>query len=44
MTKEELMNVKGGVSKSIIVGAVGAIITFLIGVFDGYFRPLSCNP
>ena len=43
MSNEELINIKGGVSKTIIIGGIGVIISFLIGVFDGYFRPLSCN-
>ena len=43
MNKEELLNIKGGVSKGLILGAAGVIITFLIGLFDGYMRPLSCN-
>ena len=43
MSNEELLNIKAGVSKGVIIGVSGAIITFLIGLFDGYFRPLSCN-
>ena len=43
MSKEELLEIKGGVSKGLIIGGVGILITFLIGLFDGYMRPLSCN-
>lgn len=43
MQKDELLNVKGGAIKWAIVGAVGTVVTFLIGVVDGYFRPLKCN-
>lgn len=32
----------GGISPWTLVG-VGAIVVFLIGVYDGYTRPLSCN-
>ena len=43
MNKEELSDIKGGVAKELVIGISGMIITFLIGLFDGYFRPLSCN-
>ena len=43
MSKEELTSIKGGISKTIIAGAAGVIITFVIGLIDGYLRPLSCN-
>ena len=43
MSNEELIKIKGG---GISVGFglfLGGIVTFLIGIFDGYFRPLACN-
>ena len=43
MTKEELLTIKGGISKTVRGGIVVGIITFLIGVIDGYRRPLACN-
>ena len=43
MNNEELMSIKGGVSKTILIGGLGVIISFIIGVLDGYMRPLSCN-
>lgn len=43
LNSEELINVRGGAAKWVILGAVGAALTFLIGVVDGYFRPLKCN-
>lgn len=43
MNNEELFNVKAGISKGFILGGIGVIISFLIGVVDGYLRPLSCN-
>ena len=43
MSSEELLAIKGGVSKGIILGAVGVLITFMIGLVDGYVRPLTCN-
>lgn len=43
LNKNELMNVNGG---DFSIGAgflIGAGIVFLIGVIDGYVRPLKCN-
>ena len=43
LTKEELMNVKGG-GFSIGIGViVTAAVAFVIGVVDGIVRPLKCN-
>ncbi len=43
MTKEELLTVTGGgVSVGLIAG-IGAAITFIIGILDGYLRPQRCN-
>lgn len=40
----ELTNVYGGKSASYTgLLIVGGIITFIIGVIDGYLRPLKCN-
>ena len=38
----ELLNIKGG-SKLVVAGVIGTVITFVIGVLDGYFRPLKCH-
>ena len=38
----ELMTVNGGFSFGLGL-AIGAGITFLIGVIDGFVRPLKCN-
>ena len=43
MNNEELLNTKAGISKGIIIGGISIVISFLIGVVDGYLRPLSCN-
>lgn len=43
LNKQELMNINGG---GISLGAgllIGAGIVFLIGIIDGYVRPLKCN-
>lgn len=41
LSSEELINIRGG-SKTLTGGIIGTIITFVIGVIDGYFRPMSC--
>lgn len=45
LNKEDLLNVIGGSSSGkiglgIIITAVG---TFIIGLIDGFLRPLKCN-
>ena len=42
LNNEELKNINGG-SKYLVVGIAVTIISFVIGIFDGYMRPLSCN-
>lgn len=43
LNNEELKKVEGGGIKIGLIVGIGAIITFLIGVADGYMRPLKCN-
>lgn len=40
---KELMAISGGGFKYGLAALIGGIVTFLIGVVDGYLRPLSCN-
>ena len=43
LEEKELKNIKGG---SVPVGtilAIGAGIVFLVGIVDGFVRPLKCN-
>ncbi len=43
LSKEELLEIKaGGISWS-AVGAIVGIVTFVIGLVDGFIRPLPCN-
>lgn len=42
LTNKELLSVEGGFGLWGIIGIVGGI-TFLIGVIDGFVRPLKCN-
>lgn len=43
LTKEELKNINGGISITGKLLLVGGIISFIIGVIDGFTRPLKCN-
>lgn len=43
LTDKELYSVSGGGIGWGIAGLIGGIITFVIGVIDGYMRPLKCN-
>ena len=42
LNKQEEMNICGGVSPWVIAG-ISAAVVFIIGVVDGYVRPLKCN-
>ena len=41
--ERELENLKGGGISPWVVTGIGTLIVFLIGVYDGFTRPLSCN-
>ena len=41
LSKNELVDITGGAFKYGIAIGIGAVITFLIGVIDGYLRPLK---
>lgn len=43
LEKKELMAIKGGGVSIGLCTLIGAGIVFLIGVIDGYVRPLKCN-
>ena len=43
ISKEELLNIQGGAAKYAIATIIGGLVTFIIGFFDGYFRPLPCR-
>jgi len=42
LNKEQLLCVNGGISAWGIAGIIGGII-FLVGIIDGYVRPLGCQ-
>lgn len=43
LQSDELISITGGAVKYGVVAIVGGLLTFLIGVVDGYLRPLTCN-
>lgn len=43
LTDNELLNINGGAIKWTLGFIIGAAITFIAGVIDGYLRPLRCN-
>ncbi len=42
LKNEELKSVQGGISLGVGI-AIGGVITFLIGLFDGFVRPYACR-
>jgi hypothetical protein len=43
ISNEELKDIYGGGFFACLVILVAALVTFAIGVIDGYVRPLKCN-
>jgi hypothetical protein len=49
IANDELVQIKGGKKKTASSGwiyygfGIGAVISFVVGVVDGYLRPLACN-
>jgi lactobin A/cerein 7B family class IIb bacteriocin len=43
LSNEDLCEIKGGAIKAGVVALIIAGVTFIIGVVDGYLRPLRCN-
>lgn len=43
LTKQELYQTTGGAKKLTFGVIIGGVITLIIGIIDGYFRPLKCN-
>ena len=42
MTDNELKVIKGGAGVGTYI-LIGGLVVFIIGVIDGYIRPLKCN-
>ncbi len=43
LDKDEMKNISGGGLSVMGFFGIGALITFLAGVIDGFARPLKCN-
>lgn len=45
LNEEELLTVTGGASKVLygILAGLGALVTLVAGIIDGYLNPLKCN-
>jgi len=43
LNDNELLNISGGAISFGVFAAIAGTITFLIGVIDGFTRPLKCR-
>lgn len=43
ITKEEMCDIVGGGNPVLVISIIGAVVTFIIGVFSGYSNPNACN-
>ena len=43
LSNQELSNIIGGAKKVSFGLMIGGIITLIVGIIDGYLRPLKCN-
>lgn len=43
ISKVDLKNIRGGGINLGLVTAIGAGIAFIVGIIDGYLRPLACH-
>jgi hypothetical protein len=43
LNREELKEISGGFTTLYKILFAGGIITFIIGLIDGFTRPLKCN-
>lgn len=43
LSKEELYTIQGGGIKFGWIATIGSLITLVVGIIDGYLRPLGCN-
>lgn len=43
LSSQELYEITGGAKKVSFGLLIGGIITIIIGIIDGYMRPLKCN-
>lgn len=43
LKNEEMINIEGGADPVLVGTAIGAIVTFIIGILSGYSNPKKCN-
>ncbi len=43
LKKEEMIEVNGGANPVIISAIVAGVVTFVIGLLEGYSNPKKCN-
>lgn len=43
MTEEKMNEIVGGGINAWMLAGISALITFVVGVIDGFTRPLKCN-
>lgn len=43
LSKENLYEISGGGLTKTAIAALAALGIFIVGVFDGFMRPLKCN-
>ena len=43
LSNQELYEITGGAKKVSIGLLIGGLVTIIIGIIDGYLRPLKCN-
>lgn len=43
LTTEELLDINAGAVSWGLVAAIAGAVVFIIGVIDGYIRPLKCR-
>ena len=43
ISNNELLEIKGGAAKYFYGIGIGSVISFIVGLIDGYMRPLSCH-
>jgi len=43
LSKEELNNISGGIALKSKIFIIGGLVSFIIGILDGFVRPTSCG-
>lgn len=43
LTDEQLLLVNGGATLKAVLGGIAVAISFIVGVVDGYLRPMACR-